>query len=97
AAEGGPLAGANHTEQRLCTLELPRLLAQLARLTHINPVSVADQPQAQFRAAVRLLSERESSVNQIAFSASSATTDTPGGADKQEEMTLHWDVQVVSP
>ncbi|KNZ54204.1 hypothetical protein VP01_300g3 [Puccinia sorghi] len=80
----------------LCTLELPRLLAQLAHLAQaINPASVADQLQAQFRAAVGLLSEMESLVNQIAFSAGSATSDTPGGADKQEEMMLHQGVQVV--
>ncbi|KNZ47455.1 hypothetical protein VP01_637g8 [Puccinia sorghi] len=52
--------------------------------------------QAQFRAAVCLLSEMEILVNQIAFSAGSATSDTPGGADKQGETTLHRGVQVVS-
>ncbi|KNZ62963.1 putative signal peptide protein [Puccinia sorghi] len=64
----------------LCTLELPRLLAQLACLAQaINPASVADQLQAQFRTAVCLLSKMESLVDQIAFSAGSATSDTPSG------------------
>ncbi|KNZ48205.1 hypothetical protein VP01_5831g1, partial [Puccinia sorghi] len=71
----------NSVRWHLCTLELPRLLAQSAA----GPV-----PHC------RLLSKMESLVNQIAFSAGSATSDTPGGADEQEEMTLHWGVQVVS-
>ncbi|KNZ52917.1 hypothetical protein VP01_33g10 [Puccinia sorghi] len=88
----------NSVRWRLRTLELPCLLAQLARLAQaINPATVADQPQAQFCTAVRLLSEMESSVDQITSSAGSATSDTPAGAgEEEEEMTLHRGVQVVS-
>lgn len=90
----------NSVRWRLRTLELPGLLGQLARLAEaINPAGVADQPQGQFRTAVRLLTEMESSVDRIASSAGAATRDAPcGGAsgEEAEEMTLHRSVQVVS-
>ncbi|PLW29738.1 hypothetical protein PCANC_20870 [Puccinia coronata f. sp. avenae] len=84
----------NSVRWRLRTQELPRLHAQLARLSQfINPSCLSDEPNEQFREAVAVLLEMEDSVAGIKSSASSVWDNvTPAGDDQDEhieEMTVH--------